>query len=233
VLSEAPPITTGSEEIRPKDSNKKSQACSLLGDQYRWCQLPELAHVRHRPPRQYRDGQAYYRLHSVLLSYTTPGSCARRRATWRSRTRSIHFFFSLSLSLLARASIVRMLRLHLLTRRRPLHARWRPLLPCAILLRASPTRMPAAVLFSRTLPCCRLGPPGSRSLTPRLVVLHERWSRGRLITRPRPRTCPRPRRLPARRFRLVGTERAAGTPFLPAAPPTGIGAVSAQKKVSG
>jgi hypothetical protein len=33
--------------------------------------------------------------------------------------------------------------------------------------------------------------------------------------------------------RLVGTERAAGTPFLPAAPPTGIGAVSAQKKVSG
>ena len=102
VLSEAPPITTGSEEIRPKDSNKKSQACSLLGDQYRWCQLPELAHVRHRPPRQYRDGQAYYRLHSVLLSYTALGSCARRRATWRSRARSIHVF-SLSLSLSTRA----------------------------------------------------------------------------------------------------------------------------------
>jgi hypothetical protein len=159
---------------------------------------------------------------------------ARAGALHGGRARALFMFFlSLSLSLLARASIVRMLRLHLLTRRRPLHARWRPLLPCAILLRASPTRMPAAVLFSRTLPCCRLGPPGSRSLTPRLVVLHERWSRGRLITRPRPRTCPRPRRLPARRFRLVGTERVAGTPFLPAAPPTGIGAVSAQKKVSG
>ena len=91
MLSAAPPITTGSEKIRPKEGNKKSRACSLLGDQYRWCQLP------HRPPRQYRDGQAYYRLHSVLLSYTALGSCARRRATWRSRARSIHVF-SLSLS---------------------------------------------------------------------------------------------------------------------------------------
>ena len=102
MLSAAPPITTGSEEIRPKEGNKKSQIFSLLGGQYRWCQLPELAHVRHRPPRQYRNGQAYYRLHSVLLSYTALGSCARRRATWRSRARSIHVF-SLSLSLSTRA----------------------------------------------------------------------------------------------------------------------------------
>ena len=107
VLSAAPPITTGSEEIRPKEGNKKSQIFSLLGGQYRLCQLPELAHVRHRPPRQYRNGQAYYRLHSVHLSYTALGSCARRHATWRSRARSIHVFsLSLSLSLYSRARVL-------------------------------------------------------------------------------------------------------------------------------
>jgi hypothetical protein len=46
---------------------------------------------------------------------------------------------------------------------------------------------------SLTCPCCRLGPPGPRSLTPRLVVLQERRPRGRLTTLPH----PRPRRLPA------------------------------------
>jgi hypothetical protein len=117
----------------------------------------------------------------LIIAYTQCSSLtpclapARAGALHGGRARALFiFFFSLSLSLLARASIVRMLRLHLLTRRRPLHERWRPLLPCAILLRASRTRMPATVLFSRTRPCCCLEPPGSRSLTPNACAMAAR-----------------------------------------------------------
>jgi hypothetical protein len=39
---------------------------------------------------------------------------------------------------------------------------------------------------SVTCPCCRLGLPGPRSPTPRLLVLQERRPRGRLTTRPPP-----------------------------------------------
>jgi hypothetical protein len=68
--------------------------------------------------------------------------------------------------------------------------------PCGA---ASWSTSPSASPSSSASPCCRLGPPGPRSLTSRLVALQERWPRGHLTTRPRPR--PRPHRLSARRFR--------------------------------
>jgi hypothetical protein len=122
-----------------------------------------------------------------------------------------------------------------------------------------PFLSPCPRFASLTCSCCRLGPPGPRSLTPRLVALQERRPRSRLKKRSCSRSRPRPCYLPARSFfpqrrpsrllftqdgrarrfvhvvvaRLVGAECAAGVLSLPAAPPIGLTAVSAQKRMLG